>query len=294
MLADCGFWSSDIYSRASRWLNNFNADEQRLANVLLDGFLYFSDTQATELMASGFHNLSNILRTPGISGPEARDRWTGFFDTAYVTIVEDDVAPSVTDSGYEAARKLRYKAAFPEDRSIQPAQALEKAARGEIEHLIFVDDFVGSGTQFIDGWQLSRPLAGGGTTSFEELSQTKKNFKGFYCPSLCTSYGLERILRECKGVVVSPGAVLSERYNVLHPESLIWPEEFRSEGQAFVTELSKKFLLPSDSTQFDWRGYHTLGLAVGIRDMMPDANLAIFRADKTWTALDWTPLMVKR
>lgn len=294
MLADCGFWTGEILSRASRWLDNFSPEEQRLANVLLDGFLYFSDRQATELMASGFHNLSNILRTPGISGPDARDSWTKFFDTAYVTIVEDDLAPSVTDSGYEAARKLRYKAGFPESRSIQPLQALELAAQGKINHLVFVDDFVGTGTQFIDGWQLSRSLPGGGSVSFEEISQSRKDFKGYYCPSLCTSYGLGRILSECKGVTVSPGAVLSERYNVLHPESVIWPEELRAEGQAFVTEVSKRFSLPSNKTQYDWRGYHALGLAVAIRDMMPDANLAIFRADNTWTPINWTPLVVKR
>lgn len=292
LLTSGHLWTLEFSRRARRWLGNFqgfSSTEKRLAAALLDGFLYFSDSHATQLMLAGFHALSSRVVEGASGGVEARGCWTGFFDTALVTYTEGEVQHA-TDSGGEAARKFRKHAEFPQERIVTPSSALHALMTGRVNKVVFVDDFMGTGNQFVSTWTKIRVFEGQQvyTTSFAEVVPQLSDVTVCYCPSITTTYALERLVEDCPSVIVSAGTVLDARHDVLHPESLVWPAELRNEGQAFVEDLSRRLGLPDTAgAEDDWRGFHKLGLALAVRDSIPDATLRIFRLKQE----NWMPLV---
>ncbi len=289
----CGsqLWTLEFFRRAQLWIGNFDDGDKPLASALLDGFLYFSDSHATQLMVSGFHALSAQISRLAATGREARGGWTAFFDSLLLTYVEGE-QPNATDSGPESARKFRMAAAFPSGRALSPYSALGSLVRGPHKTVVFVDDFVGSGNQFISTWRRERDYGDAlPKVSFAQLVRDNPDVLAFYCPSVCTAYGLRRLQAECPEVLVSPGAVLEDRHGVMHPHSLVWPDSIRADGQAFVRRVSQRLGLPeSDGDEEDWRGFEALGLAVAIRDSIPDASLRLFHLQQD----GWAPLVKRR
>jgi len=278
-------WTPDFLQRAKRWIENFPTEEKPLATALLDGFLYFSDQHATQLTVAGFHALSPRIARPDSRGAEVREAWTGFYDRVVIANVEGE-RRNITDSGLEAARKFRKATGFPEGRILSADSALKALISGAIDDVVFLDDFAGTGAQFRQTWTRPRPAAGG-EPSFHSIFAQIPEARAFYCPSVCTVRGMSNIQKACPGVIVSPGALLSDRHDVLHPESIVWSADKRVEGQAFVTEVSARLGLPdTDGDQTDWRGFDKLGLALGLRDSIPDATLGLFRHEHPgWSAL---------
>jgi len=286
LLTASHLWTPEFYQHARAWLGNFQADEKPLAAALLNGFLYFSDRYATELMVSGFHVLSGSLAGGAASGADAKQAWETFFDTCLVSWVEGERAHG-TDSGQEAARKFRKTLAFPEARIASPADALANLVMDRTKTIVFVDDFMGSGNQFMATWsRVFSYQAGAITTSFAEVVPQLADVRIFYCPSVSTACAIERLRRECPWVNVSAGAVLDARYDVMHPQSVIWSDEMRADGQAWVQAVSARLGLPdTEGAQDDWRGFNKLGLAMAIRDTIPDATMRIFRHNDGWAPL---------
>jgi hypothetical protein len=123
-------------------------------------------------------------------------------------------------------------------------------------------------------------------TSFAEVVPQLSDLQVFYCPSVTTGCAIERLRRECPWVTVSAGATLDARYDVMHPHSVIWSDAMRADGQAFVKAVSTRLGLPdTEGGQDDWRGFNKLGLAIAIRDTIPDATLRIFRHKDGWAPL---------
>lgn len=284
-------WTVEFAQRARRWLQNFEARseaDKRLAAALLDGFLYFSDQHATELMIAGFHALSPGVVAQG-GNPDPLRLWTDFFDNVVVTYAEGEVR-NATDSGLEAARKFRKRTPFPQARIMPPSEALWRLASGRAKSVVFVDDFMGTGNQFVSTWSQQRDYQSKTQVhrwSFADITAQLSDVRAYYCPSVSTRYALDRLAHECPDVVVSPGAILDDRYDVMHPDSRVWPPALRTEGQDFVRRVSEELgFRETGGAEDDLRGFHGLGLAMGIRDSIPDATLRIFRyEEKGWSAL---------
>lgn len=286
VFTSCHVWTPAFARNAKRWLENFTDAEIPLAAALLDGFLYFSDDHATQLMISGFHALSQTIIPPDCSGVVAGQLWSAFFDKAIVTLVEGE-NPNITDSGVGAVRHMRKFAGFPESRTLAPDQVFRDVVYDRADDVIFVDDFVGSGNQFIKTWTRLRQLKDGSEGSFESVFGQLPQARAFFCPSVCTDYGLEAIRAACPSVIVSPGTLLGDRHSVLHPESLIWPPGIQAQGAQFVEAISSRLELPGAGGKEDWRGFHRLGLAIAIGSTIPDATLRLFRLKQQ----GWTPLV---
>lgn len=289
IFASCHVWTPTFARNAKRWLDNFEDAEVPLAAALLDGFLYFSEDHATRLMIAGFHALSQVIVPADCSGPAAGQLWAEFFDKAVVTLVEGE-SPNITDSGVVAVRNMRMFAEFPEGQTMPPDQALREVVFDRADDLIFVDDFVGSGNQFIKTWTRPRQVKDAGEGSFEGVFDQLPQARAFYCPSVCTDYGLAAIRAACPRVIVSPGTVLSDRHGALHPESLVWPPGMQARGAQFVEAVSRRLDLPAAGGKEDWRGFHQLGLAVAIGESIPDATLRLFRLKQQ----GWSPLVKER
>jgi hypothetical protein len=171
------------------WLANFRGDEIELAVHLLNRFTFFARPLIDSIFASGFTALSRRVSDRGESIERYRMRWREFIDSVLIVYVPGE-EPNASDSGFSFARKARQVLGLPEKQIGHPADA-RAGIQSDGFRLVFVDDFVGTGEQFIRMWQ---------TQGFAEQHR-KKPFEYYYCPAFCTEAGRRRLERECAGLV---------------------------------------------------------------------------------------------
>jgi len=263
-----------------QWLTNFSGlseDDQSLALDLLDSFMYFGEDQINQLFYAAVQFLSHIVTSEGQTLSHRREEWRRFLDAAIITSVTDDERPSVTDSGIAYARKARRVLEIGESQIIAPDKVLAELYRAPRD-VIFVDDFVGTGTQFVTMWMRPQEVDGVGTSSWADFAKAHK-VRFFYCPALAHELGLKHIDRNCP-VRVSPGNVIQSSHGALGPDSRLWPVDRAAAGIEFVRRVSLSAGIPDTdgAVPNDWRGFGKLGLALGLHNLgPPDATLALFR-----------------
>jgi hypothetical protein len=275
--------SNQLAPRA--WLANFRSSEEEYAVHLLNAFSYFSSTLVRQMFASSFQNLSRTIASG--SGPfiTLASNWHRFVDDCIVTYVTGEVE-SPTDSGFIFARLCRDYLGIEESQILSPADAIKTLVRSGPRPVIFVDDFIGSGNQFITTWQRAYPC-NGSSQSFESLASILP-IPFFYVSIFATAVGASSIRSSCPGVHLSLANELDERYSLLHPDCPFWPQRLRATAANVIKEVSLRAGIPDENgaSVDDWQGFHKLGLALGFEHGIPDATLAIFR----WRSHNWVPL----
>ena len=272
-----------------QWLSNFEESDQEIAHHLLNSFIYFSEDLTLQLFVAAMQNISVSeswrRRNPG----DPFSAWPRFFRRLRLTYVTGEVE-NPTDSGHVFARKARDHAGIAEGRIDKPEVALAKRMAGDKAPLVFVDDFVGSGNQFLATWQ-RKYLINGRITSFESVTAAASangiEFETYYAPAVCTAKGRDIIQKLCPGVVIAAGNFLDDRYSAFHAQSLIWPQELAAAGRDMIERVSERLGIPSDGGIWDWRGFHQLGLTLGFAHKTPDATIPLFR----WSQDGWHPLV---
>lgn len=250
---------------------------------LLSAFMYFSNHLVKELFRGAFQTLSRLYVEPNAPYIQNEAAWQQFRRNLLITHVTGE-SENETDSGFIFSRLARQELGLSESTIVSPANALSTIAKSGPRPVIFVDDFVGSGDQFLTNWTKEFSLGNGEQLSFQRVSRLRGT-RFFYCPILCTALGRRAIEASCKTVTLIPANYLSERYSALAPDSLVWPERLRPTAIEFLRAASARAGLP-DGT---WKGYNDLALAIAFEHSVPDATLPIFYADQN----GWHPL-VKR
>lgn len=276
---DVQLWPLKSNISTELWLSNFQDDEMEHAVHLLNSFLYFSDQLVNTMFAAGFQMLSNIIRKKGDSLLTARTNWSSFFDNLVITTVTGEI-PNISDSGYSFARKARQLLGVDESRLMSQEDCIKLLIDKGHRPVIFVDDFIGSGNQFIETWNRKISVSNSSMVSYKDLSSMHGS-RFYYCPVICTEYGYNRILRACPEVVLFPVHVLSQRYCALANDSIVWPDHLRKTAKKFLETASKRAGIS------DWQGFHRLGLAIAFEHGVPDATLPIFY----WEDNGWKPLV---
>lgn len=263
-----------------RWLSNFNPDEMNHAVSLLNAFIYFDKILVDQLLLGAFQNLSRLFCGAGTSYLSAQSKWRDFLDTVVVTGVQGE-QPNPTDSGYTFLRMARQVVGIPQERILEPQKAIATLLERRTCPVVFLDDFVGSGNQFISTWTTRFEVQGHGLISFANLASMLRNSQFFYCPLVCTTYGKNRIANDCSAVSLHPSHLLSEDYCAFSPDSVIWPAELRSSASDFIQAASSRAGI------VNWKGFHALGLAMAFEHSVPDACLPLLY----WNENGWKPLI---
>ena len=266
--SDVGIWPRKNDLNPELWLSNFQEDEEPHALYLLNAFMYYSTDLVNQIFSTPIRTIGRLM---------TGDQWKEFLDSVLVTLVTGEV-PSVTDSGYAFTRKAR-ALGIPENRIMSHEQVFSRIQGGFDRAVVFVDDFVGSGNQFITTWNRTPP------SRFESLKAlaTGSQAKFHYCPAFCTQLGLNRIKSACPGVTVNPGVLIPDNYGALAPDSIVWPSQLRSTAEDFLHSAGTRAGIPEE----EWRGFAGLGLTIAFEDSVPDATLPIMY----WEKNGWHPLM---
>ena len=266
--SDIGIWPRKTDLNPELWLSNFQQDEERHALYLLNSFMYYSTDLVNQIFSTSIRTIGRLM---------TGDQWKEFLNTVLVTLVTGET-PSVTDSGYVFTRKAR-ALGIPENRIMSHEQVFRKIQGGFNRAVVFVDDFVGSGNQFITTWNRTPPNR---FESFKALATgSQANF--YYCPAFCTQLGLNRIRSACPEVTVNPGILIPDNYGALAPDSIVWPSQLRSTAEDFLHSASTRAGIPEE----DWRGFAYLSLTIAFEDSVPDATLPVMY----WEENGWHPLM---
>lgn len=264
------------------WLDNFEKVDRPLAVHMLSRFTYLSNELVDQLFQAAFQGLSNRIY-PGADALMRREAWLEFCETAVVVPVMGE-RPNPSDSGWGFARKARQLLSFPEDRLKGPREAVEMLAVGSTAPIVFVDDFVGSGDQFLRTWIRSHDTVRG-AASFSSLSSVGG---AFYCNVLASARGVERINRYAPNVVIASGNVIPRDHSFAAFGSAMWPNGMALKGARLAQKIGRRLgYTKHDGSLRDWRGYHKLGLGIAMEDSTPDANLPLFFEE----ANDWQPLV---
>lgn len=293
VLSKCNFfvevqlWPLASRLRPERWLENFLPGEQDYAVHLLNGFMFFSDHLTNEMFDATFRSISRFVRGRSNTLVSAQTAWRSFLERVLVTYVRGE-SPNPTDSGLLFARKSRQVIGIEESRIMEPEGVLSELLRQGPRPVVFVDDFVGTGDQFLATWRRKVSLPGGSSMSFESYSSVQKG-EFYYCPLLCTQTGGDRLSRECSEVQMIAAHVVSQRYSVFAADSIIWPDSLRPTATDFVRTASKRAGIPDTGgvAVDDWMGYKGLGLALAFAHSVPDATIPLFY----WEDNGWNPLI---
>lgn len=192
--------------------------------------------------------------------------------------------PNPTDSGYLLCRKARQLLRVPENRVVETQDALNHARGGGT--VVFLDDFVGSGDQFITTWQEDLVNFG---ASFKDI-QRASNFTAIYVTLVSTDFGLQNIYREAPSVAVCLTHIVEAKstvFEVLGKETAVL-----NKLEAFLAKYAPR-LRPdehwiAENPAYLKYGYKNRGLLLGFEHSVPDATLPIFWAKGTNS---WEPLV---
>lgn len=280
---DMQLWPLTSHLNPRGWLSNFTSEEKPFAINLLHNFLYFNERLMEQLLRSAFQDLSRIIRGEEKVYSSVRTQWQQFFDEVIITCVRGE-RPNATDSGLKFLRMARQVLRIDENRILSPDETLARFRVGVRCPIIFLDDFVGSGQQFVSTWTRKVSLSYHSPVSFEDIESEYPDLRTFYCPLICTETGQRNIKIRCPRVTLNPAHLLPDNYSALSTESVVWPPEMRISGPKFIESVSLRANIPG------WRGFHNLGLSLAFEHSVPDATLPIFH----WNENGWIPLIERK
>lgn len=282
-LIDLHAWRADKIDPHG-WMSNFDAVERSLAAELLRRFTFYADPLVDQLYVSAFQALSNLAASQWKPFGDAKQDWASFVSGALITWVQGE-RPHPADSGQIFIRKARQLLGIAESQMCSPVDVVRRIGAGHAGAVIFVDDFVGSGEQFLTTWKRTYPSEG--LPAFRTVLASRANV--YYCNLMTTEWGLGRISAEAPEVTVVCGNVVPRAHTLVGGHSTLWSSSaLLADIQAFVKTCSVKLGYGEDGGgEQDWEGFHKLGLGLAFEHSTPDATLPIFYSQTN----GWKPLV---
>lgn len=280
-LASLGAWPPiPAEANPRKWLDGFDNHHQPHALAILDSLIYISTKQVRKMFESGIHTLSGEVSSTAETYQEKKHAWNAFLHNAIFSMPTGE-KPSPADSGFAFMRMARDVLNVGEDRLAFPNDLRDRLAVAAPESpLIFIDDFVGSGEQFTETW--TRQMWDEYPRSVEELvSQSQTPV--YYVPLVATQFAVDRLINEAPNVHLRPSHVLAEEYSILHPKSVMLPEELRAGARDFLEEASANAGIVNDYIL----GFYDLALGFAFEESIPDASVALYWSKEG----SWHPLI---
>ncbi|WP_147445358.1 phosphoribosyltransferase-like protein [Corallococcus aberystwythensis] len=285
-LKKSGLWKKEPRIRPQAWLRNFEDNDRAAAALLLDRFTFFSDEVTDRLLKSAYALLVQSLASAQAT---TNSRWINYnklINSAYITRTEKE-EPNPAESGNLFCRKARQVLRLDGEKIIDPALAVLEAVHGK--PIIFIDDFIGSGEQFIKTWH--RPYRSSHPRSFDEAFKVSQ-FKAHYVCPVATLYGVLRIGKEIPQINIHTTHLLDHKYS-LHPETICEPTE-QADAIKKIDLLINKYaqgLIVDDylmKNTYRQYGFHNLALAIAFEHSVPDSTVPLLWAQG---GPKWTPLI---
>lgn len=271
-------WPGEPKMRPRLWLSNFDNRDHRMAATLLDRFTFYNAAHTDALLLASFYALGDGASK--CSFPRTRNELVGAIDGAVFTPVLGE-NPDPTDSGNFLCRRAR-QLLFPGANMVAIDAALDQAYLSK--PVVFIDDFIGSGDQFLGTW--TRVQHG---RSFADAERST-SFVPIYVALVSTEFGLNEIRRLAPRVAVSVTHVLGSRSTLdgITSANPMLGLEFDDFLSRYTTRLTPREDYIAGNPLYLKHGYKERKLLMAFDHSVPDATLPIF-----WSPgqSGWEPLI---
>lgn len=272
-------WLGEPRMRPRSWLRNFDETDRFTAAKLLDGFVFFDQRMTESLLKSAFFALGDGRAKDRQN--RSRSLLVNSLNTAVFTPVLGE-NPDPTDSGNFLCRLTR-QLLFPGSTSVSFDEALDQAYAGN--PVIFVDDIIGSGDQFLSTWDRKD----GSQRSFQEAERIH-GFLPIYVALVSTRSGLDRIRSEAPAVSVSVTHVVENRSTLdgIFPVGSADRSNIETFLEKYSSQLRPREVYIKNNHDYIKYGYKNRKLMLAFEHSVPDATLPIF-----WSPgrENWRPLI---
>lgn len=281
------FWSKLDNDTLNKWLNNFKTTDQKYcAAKLLDRLVYYSEEDIVRLLEFGFNELvlkryilnielANDFEVPNVELIKFR---TEFYSKSVVVPLLSNKNPS--ESSLAMTRYLTNDLGFPEGNILDITNLFSEVLKNA-KNLIIIDDFIGSGTQIFDFWNITK-------MKIDNVEYTINNIKSLY-PELeieylclvCTEEGYLNFhtKNSAVGLRITYCEKLANKFRVFGSTSVYFDKDEVEENKSIIEELC-------DSNGINLLGYQGLDYAIAFHHDIPDSSLPIFyKQTKNWNPL---------
>lgn len=277
-LVDVGIWDIER-SSLNGWIDQFKSQEERyFSSCILDSLIYRSHEQFLACAKALFRGpLGTIFSPEGASHDleltqilqEYRDR-----GVRLVPVIRSNHPP--TKSGPLVLRYIKRALSLNDDWMLWPWQVTsELETNPRIKTVIFVDDFLGSGTQFCD------------FLNAQKLELTK-SISWIYAPVVAHESGISRVNKDYPDIQVT----CIEQLTAAH--SFFCPDRWKTLSAGAVTsddalDFYESFirLRGIDTRGSPPCGFGDLALCFGFKHSTPDNSLPILWVNDG----NWIPLL---
>ncbi|MGB3772044.1 MAG: hypothetical protein WBA00_12955 [Rhodococcus sp. (in: high G+C Gram-positive bacteria)] len=255
------------------WLSNFpDARDREIATELLNAFVFINEQQTRAMFASAFHTLSAERSADINGGTDPEKDWIDFTRKVHFSFPTGGFSDPA-GSGHVFARMVRTTLNLKDekDRIHDPVvlAASESSPTTPID-LIMVDDFAGTGDQFIESW-LRESATGDSLNSMHANGSIRDVY---FVPLVATSHAKYTLSQELPRVKMRPSHVLPPSYQVL-PK---WGTSSRipASMSGDIDDFLARYARPAGYEVSDRFGYGNLGLTIGFEHSIPDCTLPIY------------------
>jgi hypothetical protein len=282
--ANIGVWPGALLMDPKGWLSNFAEADRALAVELLNSFTYFNATQVQKLISTGFMRIGSLdLNETNVHDVESR--WKKFCESVMVSYPVS-IPANPTDSGHMFVRVLREQFGINDNQICEPYELLRRLVRAKKPFpVVFVDDFSGTGTQFIrtvaevkivGRWRKKTSIS----AQLDRLQATQS-----YCVSAVITEPGRVAIHSKTSFRVSGGNVLPSSASALDTSTHLVPSSMRPKWREFVERYSRVAGIPAGKAF----GFRRSGLAIAFEHGTPNNSLPIF----SWQENGWKPLIVR-
>lgn len=277
-----GLWEGVSQLQVEKWMKNFTTSEERyFACRLLDYLIYRSEEQVVAMLKQIFQvTLPNAVRKHSLPlNPKETDFLKFFAKGTYdcvrlVAAFKPSDPPSKSAAHIFRLLKRRFGREI-EKISIFP-NMVRPCIKTGVNCFIFLDDFLGTGTQFHE------------VLRDHDLTTWPKNTHFLYLPLVAHNNGI-KFLNDASRyprLIVSPAEILTEKHQLFHESSECFNDGTNTTAMAkafYYDMLKEKGIHIYGSER---RGFGKLEVAYSFSHASPDNTLPIL-----WYAEDgWTPL----
>ena len=280
-LIELGIWHGISRTQLNAWLTNFESDlELYFAACVLDVLIYRSELQTKALIQQFLQRtLPTVIDRMSLSingGPD----WQELLRSEsldphirFVPVVRDDDPP--TKSAHWILRLMK-RSFDVNEKWIWSQTALRSNIPSSVEAIIFVDDFLGTGSQFEEFY------------NGQDVQSVASRVRLAYLPLVAFSGGRESLTTTYSRLHVDSVERLDNSHRLFHPECECFQDGTNSveDAKIFYYDLLRRrgISILGDER----RGYGGLELAYSFAHASPDNCLPILWWDKSPS---WKPLL---
>ncbi|MHB8730849.1 MAG: phosphoribosyltransferase-like protein [bacterium] len=281
-----------LWSRVEEWLSNFaeppvdaDNDERLHALFLLSQFSYFNSNLMRALLRALYRDL---VQYPILVSVRRRQRhsldWASIEPHCHRALgrIRFIGMGKPSESGTHLLYYFRQENNLSTELFVHPHELFEgtlqapRLVRG-VGHLIFLDDFCGSGAQ---ATRYSNRL-------LSRIRQLNQKIRLSYFPLFATSRGLNHVRERSVFTEVETVCELDDSFRALEPDSRYFRDAHASINREFARQVCQHYgVILEPGTPL---GYGDCQLLLGFAHNIPNNTLPVFWAHRR-EAPRWTPL----